>query len=94
MASGYCGADLMPWRCASTPTQGLQILAISAPVTTRITPGLRAAASLSIPLIRAWANGLRKKATCARRGNTMSSTNWPRPCSSRRAFGRGTERPM
>ena len=24
VASGYCGADLIPWRCASTPTQGVQ----------------------------------------------------------------------
>ena len=58
-ASGYCGADLMPWRCASTPIQGLHSFASSAPVTTRMTPGLRAAASVSIPLIRAWASGLR-----------------------------------
>jgi hypothetical protein len=66
----------------------------SAPVTTRIMPGLCVAAAVSMLLIRAWANGLRRKATCAMRGRTMSSTNWPRPCSSRRAFGRGTLRPM
>jgi hypothetical protein len=72
----------------------VQSAAISAPVTTRITPGQRAAAAPSMRLIRAWANGLRQKATCAMRGSTRSSTNWPRPCSSRRAFGRGTERPM
>src|SRR4051812_45518897 len=27
------------------------------------------------------------------RASTMSSTNWPRPCARRRAFGRVTERP-
>ena len=46
--SAYCGADFRPFRCVSTPTQGVITLASSAPVTTAMTPGAFFAASASI----------------------------------------------
>ena len=94
MASGYCGADLMPLRCVSTPTHGVQTPASSGPVTTATTPGAFFAAAASMLLIRAWAWGERTNATCAMRGSTTSLTYCPRPCKSRPRLGRGTERPM
>ena len=51
--SAYCGADLRPWRCDSTPTQGSWISASSGPVTTAITPGAALAAAASMDPIRA-----------------------------------------
>ncbi len=47
--SACCGADLMPLRWVSTPTQGVITLASSAPVTTAITPGAVFAAAATIP---------------------------------------------
>ena len=89
-----CGADLMPLRCVSTPTQGVMTFASSAPVTTAITPGAFFAAAVSMLLMRACACGERTNATCAMRGSTTSLTYCARPCVSRARFGRGTERPM
>ncbi len=60
-----CGADLMPFKCVSTPTQGVITLASSAPVTTATTPGAFFASAVSIFLMRAWACGERRKATCS-----------------------------
>ena len=65
----YCGADLMPLRCVSTPTHGVITLASSAPVTTATTPGAFFAAAVSMLLMRACACGERTKATCAMRGS-------------------------
>src|SRR3954470_4056222 len=59
-----------------------------------MTPGCFNACEKSRRLIRAWAYGLLKNATCARRGKRRSSMNAPRPCSRRCAFGRGTLWPM
>src|SRR5882672_12943094 len=39
MAIVYCGGDLMPFRCASTATQGLQYSATFGPSKTASTPG-------------------------------------------------------
>ena len=89
-----CGADLMPLRCVSTPTQGVITLDSSAPVTTAMTPGIAFAAAVSIALMRACACGERTNATCAMRGSVTSLTNCARPCVSRARFGRGTERPI
>ena len=89
-----CGADLMPLRWVSTPTQGVMTFASSAPVTTAMTPGAFFAALASMLLMRAWACGERTKATCAMRGSITSLTYCARPCISRCKFGRGTERPM
>ena len=61
----YCGADLMPFRCVSTPTQGVITFASSGPVTTAITPGAFSALLLSIFTMRACACGERRYATCA-----------------------------
>ena len=47
-AMACCGADLMPFRCVSTPTQGVITFDSSAPVTTAITPGALFAAAASI----------------------------------------------
>ena len=55
MASACCGADLIPFRCVSTPTQGVMTLDNSGPVTTAITPGAFFAAAVSIVLMRACA---------------------------------------
>ena len=89
-----CGADLMPLRWVSTPTQGVMTFASSAPVTTAMTPGAFFAAAASIDVMRAWACGERTKATCTMRGSATSLTYWPRPCVSRARLGRGTERPI
>src|SRR5919106_1024570 len=66
-ASGCCGADLIPWRCASTPTHGLQSLASSAPVTTRMTPDLRAAAAGCARYSCSAGRGPRRRRTWAQR---------------------------
>src|SRR6185312_6837787 len=89
-----CGADLMPFRCVSTPTHGVITFDSSAPVTTAMTPGAVLAWAASIFLMRAWACGERTNATWPMRGSTTSLTYWPRPCVSRDKFGRGTERPI
>ena len=89
-----CGADLMPLRWVSTPTQGVMTFASSAPVTTAMTPGAFFAASVSMLLMLACACGERTNATCAMRGSTTSLTNCARPCDSRARLGRGTERPI
>ena len=89
-----CGADLMPLRWVSTPTQGVMTFDSSAPVTTAMTPGDVFACAASMLLMRACACGERTKATCAMRGSTTSLTNCARPWLSRARFGRGTERPM
>ena len=48
-AIGYCGADFMPGKQVSVPTQGpVQSLASSAPVMTRATPGWRLASAASM----------------------------------------------
>ena len=41
IAMACCGADFRPFRCDSTPTQGVMTSASSSPVTTAITPGSR-----------------------------------------------------
>ena len=48
-AAGYCGADFMPLRCASTATQGSQCAPRSLPVNTRSTPGSFSAPLASMP---------------------------------------------
>src|SRR5689334_3395717 len=60
MAIGYCAGDLMPFRCASTATQGLQYSAILGPSKTARTPGDLIALSNTNFLIRACAYGLLK----------------------------------
>src|SRR5215813_8385623 len=85
-AIAYCGADLMPLRWVSTPTQGVTTLASSTPVTTAMTPGALRAAAVAIAAMCAWAWGERTKATCAMRGSVMSLPN--------SYIGRGTERPI
>jgi hypothetical protein len=55
----------------------------SAATKTAWTPGSANAAELSMPSIRARANGLRTKQACSMPGREMSSTNVPRPVSSR-----------
>ena len=73
-ASGYCGADFMPGKQVSVPTQGpVHSTASSAPVMTRATPGWRLASATSIETILAWANGLRRNAACSMRGSVTSS---------------------
>ena len=73
-AMGYCGADFMPGKQVSVPTQGpVQRVASSAPVITSATPGCRLASAVSMPRMRACACGLRTKAACSMRGRTMSS---------------------
>ena len=48
-AIGYCGADFMPGKQVSVPTQGpVHSLASSAPVMTRATPGWRFASAVSM----------------------------------------------
>src|SRR4029450_6586271 len=64
-AIACCGADLVPLRCVSTPTQGVITLVSSAPVTTAITPGAFAAASVAIATIPARAQGERQHEKCA-----------------------------
>ena len=44
MAIACCGADFSPFRCDSTPTQGVMTAASCSPVTTAITPGMLMAA--------------------------------------------------
>src|SRR5262249_24056574 len=90
MAIACCGADLMPLRWVSTPTQGGITFASSAPVTTAITPGAFLPAAVAIVSMRAWAWGERTKATCGMRGSVTSLTNWARPWG-RRAGGGGRE---
>ena len=55
IAIACCGGDLMPFRCASTATQGVQYSATARPSNTPMTPGCRRAFSKSSFLIRAWA---------------------------------------
>jgi len=94
MAMACCGGDLMPFRCASTATHGVQYSATARPSNTPMTPGAFSAFEKSSFLILACACGLRKNATCARRGKRRSSVKAPRPWSRRCAFGRGTLWPM
>jgi hypothetical protein len=94
MASGYCGADFMPARWARVATQGLHTVAMSRPSATRMTPGMARAAAASMDRMRQCATGLRQYTTCASRGSSMSSRNWPRPSTSRRALGREALVPM
>ena len=79
MAMAYCGADLRPLRCVSTPTHGVMTFASSAPVTTATTPGAFFAAAVSMFLMRACACGERRKATCAMRGNVDVADILPAP---------------
>ena len=85
--AGSCGALLMPARWPSTPTQGLQIRAISAPIDDRDDARHRLRSLGSMPRMRMCATGLRQNTTCASRGSSMSSTYCPRPCVSRRDAG-------
>ena len=94
MAMACCGADLMPLRWVSTPTQGVITLASSAPVTIAATPGAFFAFAAAMFANRACACGERKNATCSMRGRVTSLTYCPRPCVSRAKLGRGTERPI
>src|SRR5580704_18372375 len=50
-AIACCGADLMPFKCVSTPTQGVITLASSGPVTTATTPGADFACPASMVLM-------------------------------------------
>ena len=91
---GYCGADFMPGKQVSVPTQGaVHIFAISAPVITLTTPGAFSAAAVSMRTMRAWACGLRTKAACSMRGSEMSSVYVPRPATAARAATRESVRP-
>ena len=85
--------DLMPARCAEHGHPGLADLGRSrAPVDHRDHAGQRAAPRRrSMRVMRMCATGQRQNTTCARRGSSMSSTNWPRPCVSRRTPSRGTD---
>ena len=74
MAMARCGADLSPFRCDSTPTQGVMTSASCCPVTTAMIPGIRLAASTSMRMILAWAWGERRYTTWAMRGSTRSLT--------------------
>ncbi len=69
-----CGADFSPFKCESTPTQGVMTAASSWPVTTAMTPGIRFAAVASMLTIFACACGERRNTTCAMRGSSMSLT--------------------
>ena len=69
-----CGADLMPLRCVSTPTQGVITLASSAPVTTAITPGAFFAAAVVDRCDAGMRVRRAQKATCAMRGSATSLT--------------------
>ncbi len=68
--SGAIGQALMftPWLSAR-----------SAPVNTAMTPGLAAAALVSMASIVAWANGLRTIARCSMPGSWMLSVHFVRP---------------
>ncbi len=74
MAIARWDADLSPFKCESTPTQGVMTEASSSPVTIAMTPGMALAALASIPTIFAWACGERTNATCPIRGSSMSLT--------------------
>src|SRR4029077_15887316 len=54
----------------------------------------RASGGTEIDLIRAWACGLRTKATSILPGNLMSETNSPRPCRCRSSSRRNKDAPM
>jgi hypothetical protein len=74
--------------------QGVQYSVTARPSKMPMTPGCPDALEKSSFRIRAWAYGLRKNATCARRGKRRSSMKAPRPCSNRCAFARGMLWPM
>ena len=55
IATACCEADLMPFRCPSTATQGVQYSAIARPSYTPITPGALRASVKSSDTMRACA---------------------------------------
>ena len=70
----------MPFRCVSTPTQGVMTLASSAPVHHRDhVRRFLSAAVASMLFIFACACGERTNATCAMRGSTTSRDGFARP---------------
>src|SRR5438093_6891241 len=83
------------WRAGSGPKSGIgsHNSAASAPVMTATTPGNFRAAATSIPMIRAWAWGLRTMAAWSMRGRTRSSMYPPRPRRSRGSSTRGMDLP-
>ena len=88
-----------PWRTAVPGTglgmragHGFWMSAMSAAEITASTPGSASAAVASMRRMRAWACGLRTMAACATPGISRSSTNVPRPVSSRASSRRGMRR--
>ena len=63
IAIACCGGDLIPFRCASTATHGVQYSAMARPSKQAITPGCRAAFERSSFFTFACACGLRKNTT-------------------------------
>ena len=95
MAIAFCGADLMPFRCVSTPTQGVMTLASSAPVTTAMTPG----AFFAFALVDLPDTGMRERRAQIgdmrhARQRHVADDIARGLAISRFRFGRGTERPI
>jgi hypothetical protein len=67
---------------------------ISAAVMTACTPGRARAAATAMERIRPCATELRRITACSRFSRARSSTNWPRPRSSRKSSTRSIALPM
>ncbi len=69
-AIACCGADFNPFRCESTPTQGVMTASSSGPVTMEMTPGRYAARRRRSPRSRRGHAAIARTTTCAIRGNS------------------------